>query len=52
MSVFRDFLISKAAKTADYIRLSPEEMDFTSGDGESTLNVESNSSWNLTFRDN
>lgn len=52
MSMFRDLLVSKAAKTADYIRLSPEEMGFDSGDGESTLNVESNSSWNLTFRDN
>lgn len=52
MSAFRDLMMSKARTTSEYIVLSPKSMEYSNALGEQTLNVESNSSWTLKFKDN
>ena len=50
MSMFRNLMLSKAARPVDYIRLNPEIMDFDIQQETKTLDVESNSDWNINIK--
>lgn len=50
MSVFRNMMFAKAAKPTDYIRLNPEILDFDIQQDTKTMEVESNSEWNINIK--
>lgn len=50
MSVFRNMMLAKAYKTEDYIRLSPDDINFGIQQDTETIEVESNSEWNINIK--
>lgn len=50
MSVFRDIMLTRAFKTEDYIRLNPDNINFGIQQDTETIEVESNSEWNINIK--
>lgn len=50
MSIFRNLL--KHKENEEYVRLTPQTISFNENKLEDKVDVESNSNWSLTFKNN
>lgn len=50
MSIFRNLI--KHKKNEEYVRINPQSIDFNENKLKDKIDIESNSNWSLTFKNN